>query len=183
MLSLGPNNLPEICLPFPNLPETCSLFPTFQERARVSQPSRNMLAFSNLSRNLLAFSNLPETCSPFQTLSRSTFPEPPTLSTHTLRPTHTKSTHTYVVLEVTADHLVLVIFVIRVWIFHRRIPNREPVSQTPEQHHKRTWGICTRRAGKLYKARSRLYRSQFLQVNTRWKALAEIYTMHSFAQL
>ena len=29
-----------------------------------------------------------------------------------------------------------------------------------------TWGICTRRAGTLYKARSRLYRSQFLQVNT-----------------
>ena len=44
-----------------------------------------------------------------------------------------------------------------------------------------TWGICTRRAGKLYKARSRLYRSQILQVNMRWKALAEIYTMHSFA--
>ena len=40
-----------------------------------------------------------------------------------------------------------------------------------------------RRAGKVYKARSRLYRSQILQdlVNTRWKALAEIYTMHSFA--
>ena len=37
------------------------------------------------------------------------------------------------------------------------------------------------KAGKLYKARSRLYRSQFLQVNTRWKALTEIYTMHSFA--
>ena len=34
---------------------------------------------------------------------------------------------------------------------------------------------------KLYRARSRLYRSQILQVNTRWKALAEIYTMHSFA--
>ena len=33
----------------------------------------------------------------------------------------------------------------------------------------------------LWKARSRLYRSQFLQVNPRWKALAEIYTMHSFA--
>ena len=32
-------------------------------------------------------------------------------------------------------------------------------------------------------ARSRLYRSQILQVNMRWKALAEIYTMHSFAQL
>ena len=44
-------------------------------------------------------------------------------------------------------------------------------------------GIGTRRAGKLYKARSRLYRSQNLQVNTRWKALAEIYTMHSFAPL
>ena len=34
-----------------------------------------------------------------------------------------------------------------------------------------TWGICTRRAGKLYRVRSRLYRSQILQVNTstRWK--------------
>ena len=31
------------------------------------------------------------------------------------------------------------------------------------------------------RARSRLYRSQILQVNMRWKALAEIYTMHSFA--
>ena len=38
-----------------------------------------------------------------------------------------------------------------------------------------------RRVGKLYRARSRLYRSQILQVNLRWKALAEIYTMHSFA--
>ena len=48
-----------------------------------------------------------------------------------------------------------------------------------------TWAISTnnnstRRAGKLYKARSRLYRSQILQVNMRLKALAEIYTMHSF---
>ena len=34
---------------------------------------------------------------------------------------------------------------------------------------------------KLREARSRLYRRRFLQVNTRWKALAEIYTMHSFA--
>ena len=46
-----------------------------------------------------------------------------------------------------------------------------------------TWGICTRRAGKLNKARSQLYRSQILQENMRWKALAEIYTMHSFAQI
>ena len=35
--------------------------------------------------------------------------------------------------------------------------------------------------GKLWEARSRLYRRRFLQVNTCWKALAEIYTMHSFA--
>ena len=46
-----------------------------------------------------------------------------------------------------------------------------------------TWGIYTRRAGKLYKARSRLYQSQSLQVNTHVKALVEIYTIHSFAQL
>ena len=37
------------------------------------------------------------------------------------------------------------------------------------------------RTFELLRARSRLYRSQILQVNTRWKALAEIYTMHSFA--
>ena len=37
--------------------------------------------------------------------------------------------------------------------------------------------------GKLYRARSRLYRNEILQVNMRWKALAEIYTMHSFALL
>ena len=36
---------------------------------------------------------------------------------------------------------------------------------------------------KIKSARSRLYRSRILQVNTRWKALAEIYTMHSFAPL
>ena len=41
--------------------------------------------------------------------------------------------------------------------------------------------ICTRRAGKLKRARSQLYRSQILQENMRWKALAEIYTTHSFA--
>ena len=34
---------------------------------------------------------------------------------------------------------------------------------------------------KLRGARSRLYRRRFLQKNTRWKALAEIYTMHSSA--
>jgi hypothetical protein len=36
---------------------------------------------------------------------------------------------------------------------------------------------------KIKSARSRLYRRRFLQVNTGWKALAEIYTMHSFAPL
>ena len=35
--------------------------------------------------------------------------------------------------------------------------------------------------GKLYKARSRLYRNEILQENMRLKALAEIYKMHSFA--
>ena len=44
-------------------------------------------------------------------------------------------------------------------------------------------GCCTARSGKLYRARSRLYRGQILQENMRLKALAEIYTMHSFAQL
>ena len=39
------------------------------------------------------------------------------------------------------------------------------------------------RTFELYRARSRLYRSHILEVNTRWKALAEIYTMHSFAPL
>ena len=34
---------------------------------------------------------------------------------------------------------------------------------------------------KLNQARSRLYRNRILQVHTRWKALAEIYTMDSFA--
>ena len=45
----------------------------------------------------------------------------------------------------------------------------------------------SRESSKLYwpQARSRLYRSQILQVlvNTLWKALAEIYKMHSFAPL
>ena len=41
------------------------------------------------------------------------------------------------------------------------------------------WG----RSGKLDRARSRLYPGQILQQNMRLKALAEIYTMHSFAQL
>ena len=36
---------------------------------------------------------------------------------------------------------------------------------------------------KLYRARSLLYRRQILQENMRLKALDEIYTMHSFAQL
>ena len=39
------------------------------------------------------------------------------------------------------------------------------------------------RSGKLYRAPSRLYRIQILQVNMRLKAIAEIYTMHSFAHL
>ena len=37
------------------------------------------------------------------------------------------------------------------------------------------------RTYELIRARSRRYRSQIWQVNTRWKALAEIYTKHSFS--
>ena len=39
-------------------------------------------------------------------------------------------------------------------------------------------GCCIGRSGKLYKARSRLYRNQILQVIMRLKALVEIYTKH-----
>ena len=39
------------------------------------------------------------------------------------------------------------------------------------------------RLHELYTARSRPYRSEILQENMRLKVLAEIYTMHSFAQL
>ena len=46
---------------------------------------------------------------------------------------------------------------------------------------KRNFEVPFSRFPELFRARSRLYRSQILQVNTRWKALAEIYTMHSFA--
>ena len=38
-------------------------------------------------------------------------------------------------------------------------------------------------SGNLDRARSRLYRNEFLQENMRLKALAEIYTMQSFALL
>ena len=40
---------------------------------------------------------------------------------------------------------------------------------------------CDEIGRELYRARSRLYRSQILQLNMRLKALVEIYTMHSFA--
>ena len=35
---------------------------------------------------------------------------------------------------------------------------------------------------KLYRARSLLYRRQILQVNIRWKALDEIYKIHTLLQ-
>ena len=38
-----------------------------------------------------------------------------------------------------------------------------------------THPIGSRRSAKLWRARSRLYRRQILQVSTRWKAIAEIY--------
>ena len=42
---------------------------------------------------------------------------------------------------------------------------------------------CVAGCGKLWRARSRLYQSQILQENMRLKALAEIYTIHFFAEL
>ena len=42
-------------------------------------------------------------------------------------------------------------------------------------------GCCIARSGKIHRARSRPYRGQILQVNMRWKALAEIYAMPAFA--
>ena len=48
------------------------------------------------------------------------------------------------------------------------VPRGEQVVAQPGDlptERERTWWICTQRAGKLYKARSRLYRSQILQVN------------------
>ena len=64
-------------------------------------------------------------------------------------------------------------------------PGRRPVSKaggvttaaTAPQH------AAVAGCGKLYRARSRLYRSQILQENMRLKAIAEIYTIHSFALL
>ena len=48
---------------------------------------------------------------------------------------------------------------------------------------RRRAGAAASGRGKLYRARSRLYRKEILQVNLRLKALAEIYTMRSFALL
>jgi len=47
----------------------------------------------------------------------------------------------------------------------------------------KAWAQLATGCGKLYRARSRLYRNEILQENMRLKALAEIYIMHSFAQL
>ena len=55
--------------------------------------------------------------------------------------------------------------------------SQPPLGQTCADASKKTCPMFTG----LYRACSRLYRSQFLQVNMRWKALAEIYTIHSFA--
>ena len=54
---------------------------------------------------------------------------------------------------------------------------------TDEEERERAEEGACEGSGKLYRARSRLYRNEILQVNMRLKALAEIYTMHSFALL
>ena len=62
---------------------------------------------------------------------------------------------------------------------HRRVP--EDLEDASALSKLNSWRLL--KLIKIKSARSRLYRSRFLQVNTRWKALAEIYTMHSFAPL
>ena len=75
---------------------------------------------------------------------------------------------------------------VRAWMPPRTaLSDRAPPMDTSIQSQGRfeRWG-GSRYGGIRYgfrRARSRLYRSQILQVNIRWKALAEIYTMHSFA--
>ena len=60
---------------------------------------------------------------------------------------------------------------------------RPPRGGCPSPFRPRRRRTASSRGGKLYRARSRLYRNEILQVNMRLTALAEIYTMHSFAQL
>ena len=43
-----------------------------------------------------------------------------------------------------------------------------PTATSPIRRETQTWGICTRRAGKPYSARSRLFRSKILKVNTKY---------------
>ena len=56
-----------------------------------------------------------------------------------------------------------------------------PAESLPLRPHGRR--LVSAGCGKLYRARSRPYRNEILRVNMRLKALVEIYTMHSFAQL
>ena len=44
-----------------------------------------------------------------------------------------------------------------------------------------TWGICTR-AGKLYKARSRMYRSQIVQANSKYSCESSRQDLHNAVQ-
>ena len=77
----------------------------------------------------------------------------------------------------------------------RSLQSSSCASEFPDAHAKVAWAANKRfeiskfkfnfpraRTFELFRARSLLYRSQILPVNTRWKALAEIYTMHSFAR-
>ena len=63
-------------------------------------------------------------------------------------------------------------------VISRYLPRIDQQSQLYE----RGW-VSLACFGKLWRARSRLCRSQIVQVNMLWKALAEICTMHPFAPL
>ena len=68
------------------------------------------------------------------------------------------------------------------WVGAPRLFLRPPLPAHQEQLRPSRAHVLIARSGKLHRARSRLYRNQILQENMRLKALAEIYTMHSFAQ-
>ena len=71
-------------------------------------------------------------------------------------------------------HLSFVGIFLYIFIGPRRRAGRLPPG--------RRWAAPGCRA-RRFRARSRLYRHEILQENVRLKALAEIYTMHSFALL
>ena len=68
-----------------------------------------------------------------------------------------------------------------IWRYRPRTGPRSTWHQIHRIVRKRccTWGICTRRAGKLYKARFQVYRSQILQVNSKYSLESSRRDLHN----